>query len=123
MDEQNKRSILEMARGAFQERVDYEMAKVIDNILDANTIATKDRKISVTLKFTPDNERSNIGVAFEVKSVLAPSAPTKTSLYIAGDSSTGEVQVVEMLPQLPGQMRMDGGESEAPAMLKIIKLA
>lgn len=119
----NKKSIMEMARGAFQERVDYEMAKVIDNILDANTLATKDRKISVTLKFTPDNERSNISVSFEVKSTLAPSAPAKTSLYIAGDSSNGEMQVVEMLPQVPGQMNMDGGESEAPSMLKVIKLA
>ena len=33
------KSILQMARGAFQERVDLEMAKVIDNILDPNTDA------------------------------------------------------------------------------------
>lgn len=30
-------SILEMARGGFLEQVDYEMNKVIDNILDPNT--------------------------------------------------------------------------------------
>ena len=123
MDAENKRSILEMARGAFQERVDYEMAKVIDNILDANTIATKKRKLSVTLEFTPDNERCNIGVSFEVKSTLAPSSPAKTSLYIAGAPESGEVQVVEMLPQIPGQMSIDGKEQDAPAMLKIIKFA
>lgn len=123
MDNQNKRSILDMARGAFQERVDCEMAKVIDNILDPNTIATKKRKISVTLEFLPDNERSNIGVAFEVKSTLAPFAPASTSLYIAGAPESGEVQVVEMLPQIPGQMSIDGTEQDAPAMLKIIKLA
>jgi len=34
MDETVKKSILEMARGGFLEQVDYEMAKVIDNILD-----------------------------------------------------------------------------------------
>lgn len=60
MDKQNKRSILDMARGAFQERVDCEMAKVIDNILDPNTIATKKRKISVTLEFLPDNSRHQV---------------------------------------------------------------
>lgn len=123
MENQNKRSILDMARGAFQERVDCEMAKVIDNILDPNTIATKKRKISVTLEFIPDNERCNIGVAFEVKSTLAPYAPASTSLYIAGAEQSGEVQVVEMLPQLPGQMSIDGKEQDAPAMLKVIKLA
>ena len=35
-------SILDMAHGAFKERTDYEMTKVIENILDPNTIATKE---------------------------------------------------------------------------------
>ena len=40
MNEQNQRdSIMSMARGAFEERVDYEMDKVIQNILDPNTKA------------------------------------------------------------------------------------
>ena len=35
MNEQNQRdSIMSMARGAFEERVDYEMDKVIQNIAD-----------------------------------------------------------------------------------------
>lgn len=51
MNEQNQRdSIMSMARGAFEERVDYEMDKVIQNILDPNTKATAKRKI--TLKET-----------------------------------------------------------------------
>ena len=37
MNEQNQRdSIMSTARGAFEERVDYEMDKVIQNILDPN---------------------------------------------------------------------------------------
>lgn len=37
MNEQNQRdSIMSMARGAFEERVDYEMDKVIQNILRAD---------------------------------------------------------------------------------------
>lgn len=44
MNEQNQRdSIMSMARGAFEERVDYEMDKVIQNILDPNTKATARR--------------------------------------------------------------------------------
>lgn len=37
---ENRDSIMRMARGAFEERVDYEMDKVIQNILDPNTKAT-----------------------------------------------------------------------------------
>lgn len=118
-----KKSILEMARGAFLERVDYEMVKVLDNILDANTVADKKRKLTVSIVFTPDNDRQNIGVAFECKSTLVPAAPAVTSLYVAGENHTGEIQVVEMVPQVPGQMSLDGQEQEAPATLKLVKMA
>lgn len=54
MNEQNQRdSIMSMARGAFEERVDYEMDKVIQNILDPNTKATAKRKITLTIELTP----------------------------------------------------------------------
>ncbi len=120
---QAKTSILQMARGAFLERVDYEMAKIVDNILDVNTVATKKRKLVVAIEFLPDNDRSNIGVTFEAKSTLVPAAAARTTLYVAGDNSSGEVQIVEMVPQVPGQVSMDGTEQESPAVLKIIKLA
>lgn len=117
------KSILEMARGAFMERVDTEMAKVIDNILDANTNPTQKRKVTLTLELTPDDDRQNILVNFAVTSKLAPMVPTRTTLWVAGELSTGEVQVVEMVPQVPGQMSMDGAEQEAPAALKIVKIS
>ena len=51
MNETNNRdSIMRMARGAFEERVDYEMDKVIQNILDPNTKATAKRKITLTIE-------------------------------------------------------------------------
>lgn len=33
----DRTSILDMAIGAIKERADYEMARIIDNILDPNT--------------------------------------------------------------------------------------
>ena len=58
MNEQNQRdSIMSMARGAFEERVDYEMDKVIQNILDPNTKATAKRKITLTIELTTDVDR------------------------------------------------------------------
>ena len=65
------KSILQMARGAFQERVDLEMAKVIDNILDPNTKPTQKRKLTLTIEFTPDDDRQNIGVSVSVKYSLS----------------------------------------------------
>ena len=94
MNEQNQRdSIMSMARGAFEERVDYEMDKVIQNILDPNTKATAKHKITLTIELTPDDERRTIG----------------------------ELVVAEMVPQVPGQMNMDGTQQEAPKLLKLVQ--
>lgn len=124
MQEQDTRkSIMEMARGAFMERADYEMARVVDNILDVNTNATTKRKMTITLEFVPDDRRQNVGVSATVKSTLAATNPVKTSLYIAGERSTGEMQIVEMTPNIPGQLGMDGGEQPAAPSLKLIYTA
>ena len=56
--ETQRASILQMAQGAFQERVDYEMQRCVDNILDVNTKATAKRKITLTIELTPDDDRS-----------------------------------------------------------------
>ena len=120
MGEQAK-GILEMARGAFMERADYEMSRVVDNILDVNTKATAPRKINLTVTFTPDERRENIAVRFEAKGSLAPTNPAITLLYIAGEGSDGQPQVIEMTPQIPGQMCMDGSIQESPQHLKIVR--
>lgn len=116
----NAKSLLEMNGGAFMERTDYEVKKVLDNILDANTKAVEKRKITLTFTFSPDENRTGISVALSVKSTLAPTMPSGTSLYVMAAEKTGEMQVVEMTPQVPGQIGMDGQEQQAPARLKII---
>ena len=123
MDEVVKKSILEMARGAFLEQVDYEMAKVSDNILDPNTTATSKRRITVTMELVPDNSRAKIAVSFATKLALVATNPLTTSLYVMGESGTGEMCVVEMVPQIPGQMALNGVEQERPPQLKIIRTA
>ena len=115
MNEQNQRdSIMSMARGAFEERVDYEMDKVIQNILDPNTKATAKRKITLTIELTPDDERRTIGVSVTAKSTLAATNPVATALYVTS-------VVAEMVPQVPGQMNMDGTQQEAPKLLKLVQ--
>lgn len=95
--------------------------KVIDNILDPNTKATGKRKITITMELVPDDTRRNISVSFVTKLALSAINPLTTSLYIAGDNATGEMQVVEMVPQIPGQVSMDGTEQSTPPVLKLIK--
>lgn len=54
-------SLLEMARGAIIERVDYEAMKVFENIEDPNTEYKTKRKIQVTLVFeTDDDSRESV---------------------------------------------------------------
>lgn len=97
-DQLDKKSILEMSMGAILERVDYEMGKVMDNILDPNTKAT-------------------------AKCSLTPTDPVTTSLYITNAPSTGELLVAEMVPQVPGQLALDGEEQDHPKILKFKRQA
>jgi hypothetical protein len=115
-----EKSILEMARGAITERVDYEMGRVLQNILDPNTKASAKRKITLTVEFLPDDERQTISVSVTAKSVLQPTVPVKTALY-ASQGSYGDFSVVEMTPQIPGQSSFDGEEQEPAPILRIAK--
>ena len=115
-----KKSILQMARGAFEERVDYEMNRVVDNILDRSTKATGKRKITLTIEFQPDDDRQVIGVSVTAKSTLVATNPVTTSLCITNDYN-GEMIVAEMVPQIPGQMDMAGEIQESPKILKLMR--
>lgn len=122
-EELDKKSILEMSMGSILERVDYEMGKVIDNILDPNTKATGKRKITVALELIPSADRKTITVQSTAKSSLVPTDPVTTSLFITTQPSTGEMVVAEMVPQVPGQYSMDGAVQENPKVLKFSKQA
>ena len=111
-------SILDMAMGAIEERVDYEMGHIVDNILDPNTEAKKKRKLVLTLEFQPDSNRQVITVSTTAKSALVPTDPVMTTLYVAAEPGTGQLQVVEMVPQVPGQMALDGDEQDEAKVLK-----
>lgn len=118
MTQDVRSSLLQMAKGAIQERVDYEVSKVIDNILDMNTDPTAKRKVTLTVELKPDEERQVVKITATAKSTLAPTVPIGTSLVITADKN-GEMMLAEIVPQVPGQMALDGGEQEAPKILKL----
>ena len=115
----DRESILSMAMGAITERADYEMSRIIDNILDANTNPTKKCTLALTIDLTPDSERRNIRVTAIAKSKLEPTNPVATSLYLTSGEG-GEMVAVEMTPQIPGQINVDGAEQEPPKILKLV---
>lgn len=116
----NRESVLRMAQGAFEERVDRAMAEALDNILDPNTKATAKRSITLNIELRPDEERSHIEVSVSVKTKLATLNPVPTSLAIVADGN-GELVVAEMIPQIPGQMSMAGDIQEEPKILKLLE--
>lgn len=111
-------SLLYMAKGAIQERVDYEVSRVVDNILDMNTEAKVKRKVVLTIVMVPDDDRQVVKIEASAKSTLAPVTPVGTSLVITADGN-GEMILAEIIPQVPGQISMTGEEQEAPKILKI----
>lgn len=119
MPQLNQKSIVQMAMGAIQERVDYEMSRIIDNILDPNTKATAKRSLTIKIDLTPDDDRRTISVAAVAKSSLVATNAVNTALYITNDTN-GEMAVVEMVPEIPGQLNFDNQEQQTPPVLRLV---
>lgn len=111
-------SLLQMAKGAIQERVDYEVSRVVDNILDMNTEAKVKRKVVLTIVMVPDDDRQVVKIEASAKSTLAPVTPVGTSLVITADGN-GKMMLAEIIPQVPGQISLNGEVQEAPKILKL----
>ena len=58
----DKKSILEMDRGAVIELADYGMAKLLDDIMNPNTQATSPRTLTITVKPVPNEQRTKVDV-------------------------------------------------------------
>lgn len=117
----DKKSILQMAHGAIEERVDLEMSKIMDNILDPNTKATEKRKLTITIEFMPDENRQIVGVKTIAKTSLAATTAITTSLFVSGESGSNNIEAVEIGTNVPGQQNMFGEQTEVPPVLKLIR--
>lgn len=118
----DRKSFLEMNRGAILERVDYELGRVFDNIMDVNTPAAKVRKLTIAIDLKPNDDRTQISHSAIVKSTLQPTNAITGSLAVVGDQN-GVIQMVEMVPQIPGQLAIDDTEQDDPAYIEFTKRA
>lgn len=116
---ENQSSILEMAQGAIMEACDAEVTKVMENILDVNTAPTKKREVNIKLIFEPSADRSQVNISAQSVAKLCPNNAVQTALYCGKDAKTGNIQAVELVPNIPGQLDVDGNEQEQPKELKI----
>jgi len=114
----DRKSILEMSQGAILERVNYEMGRVVENILDPNTKPDAKRKLTITLVLTPSADRRTINVSTTAKSTLVATDAVTTGLYVTNDPGTGEMVVAEMVPQIPGQYDIDGSVQNEANILR-----
>lgn len=117
---ERKESFLELCKGAMLERFDYEMGKVIENILDPNTAADKPRKLTLTLTLKADAERKKIGYDTVVKASLQPTHSISGAVAVMPDEN-GELNLVEMVPQIPGQMNVNGAEQDEPTVIQLFR--
>lgn len=96
-----------IADGGLQEKLDKELEKVFDNILDLNTDAKAKRKVTITLTMSANEERTVVDTIMEVKSKFAPQNGVATTILVGRDFDTGQVHANELKSTVPGQMYFD----------------
>lgn len=109
MNAEERKSILSMAMGAVEERVNFVIGQVLENIQDPNTRADKKRSLIVTVELLPDTERKNIQVVASVKPKLE-ATNSITSAFVIGSDENGNPVAAELTSVIPGQLAVDGSE-------------
>ncbi|BAS55293.1 MULTISPECIES: hypothetical protein [Leptolyngbya] len=75
-------SLETIARGAVAEQFDYELTKVLGNIVDPNTNPCEARTITIKVVFKPDMRRESAAIKASASSSLAANIPVTTTLFI-----------------------------------------
>lgn len=104
-------NIAELQEGAIQEKIEKEVERIMSNILDLDTDATKKRKLTIAIDFTPDENRQVISLDAQVKSALAPQVSVATTMLAGRNMDTGFIEARELNSGTPGQTFIgDDGE-------------
>ena len=79
------KSILDFGGGEIIDRINYEFAKVVDNINNPNT-DEKARKITVEVQLVPINNRKTVSMTTVVKTKLSPINSVHTQMVLQQDN-------------------------------------
>lgn len=99
--------ISDLANGGIQEKVDYELKEVIENLLDLNTDPGAKRKITVEITMTTNDKRDVVDMVVQAKSKLAMQNSVSTTVLVGRDMDTGAIQAAELVSLVPGQTFLD----------------
>lgn len=97
----------DLANGAIQEKLDYELQKVFNNIHDKNTKAKDKRSITIKLEFKPDDNRQTIAVSSDFTTKLADVEGVSMTVLTGRDLQTGAIEAKELKSKIPGQTYFD----------------
>lgn len=86
--DEERASLLTLARGAAIERFDDEMQRVLDNIVDPNTRGGV-REVSLKVRIKPDDNRVTGNVEIICTSKTQPAQPCSTIFYIGRQGNRG----------------------------------
>jgi hypothetical protein len=115
----NFTNLFDAANGAINERIAYELPKIIDNLLDPNTDPTKVRTLTIKVNFKCDKSRTVFTTETKVEPKLIPtdSIPMQFTLFGCGKDAT----LLEITTQVPGQQDIHGNVQEEPKTIKTIR--
>lgn len=100
-------SLSNLANGGVQEKVNRELEKVLENILDPNTKATEKRKVNITLTLTPNEDRKAIQTDVNIKSVLAAQLDVSTTILVGREMGNKTIHANELKSGTKGQTYFD----------------
>lgn len=113
----------EIAGGVLSAKINQEMQKILENILDPNTEAGKVRKLTVVMSFKPNSKREKLVTNITTKTNLQPVMPVETEFYIGKDLKTGVIQAEEWGRVIKGQLSVDEVIDEAENSQKEASIA
>lgn len=89
--------------GGVVEALEYEVARMLDNIADVNTPAKKAREVRLVIKVKPNDQRNMAEVLVQTSSKLVPASPLETSILIDKDKKGKAVGAELWTGETPGQ--------------------
>lgn len=121
MSDEKEKSILDMVQGGVTEIINENVAEILLNIKNPNTDLKK-RELVIKVSLTPaDDRRKKINVTYNTSPKLRPINPIATSIYAASDEN-GQMTAVELMEDIPGQMKIDGAVAPQPVIINFSKV-
>ena len=99
---EEKLSFSTLAGGGVEEKLQYALDEIAENISDPNTDAKKVRKLTMTLTLKPNEQRTIANLEIDVKTSLAAPMGISTTLMIDRDEK-GKAVASEIYGKDPNQ--------------------